>query len=81
MAKRNRYRWQNEKRAIKKGHDARNAHAHAMAEMRARNAARAKAARTPVSQWGSRLCFYELVSMSPLKYRRVASPAERKMLP
>lgn len=72
MAKKNRYRWQNEKRAIKDQHDRRNAHAHAMAEMKMRNAKKALAEKNPRETWGSMLQLYELVSMHPLRYRKVS---------
>jgi hypothetical protein len=75
MAKKRRYRWQNEKRAVRDQHLRRNDHARAMAEMKARNAARALGVRNPPGTWGSRLRFYELVSLSPLRYAEVPSPA------
>lgn len=61
MAKKNRYRWQNEKK-----------HARAMAEMKQRNQARMMQSKTLREDWGSMLQMYELVSMHPLCYRKVS---------
>lgn len=70
MAKKNRYRWQNEKRANRRAHEERNLAA-SMAAMKRRNAQKALADRNPRETWGSRLKFYELVSMHPLRYKEV----------
>ena len=70
MAKKNRYRWQNEKKANRRAHEERNLAA-SMAAMKRRNAQKALATRNPSHTRGSMLKYYELVSMHPLTYREV----------
>lgn len=62
MAKKNRYRWQNEKRHAREEKK----RAWLEAEMKHRSSS----GKTNPA-WGSMLRYYELVSMHPLKYRRV----------
>lgn len=71
MAKKNRYRWQNEKKHNRQAHEERNLAA-SMAAMKRRNEARAMNPKAPSGTWGSMLQMYELVSMHPLRYRKVS---------
>lgn len=79
MAKKNRYRWQNEKKHNRQAHEERNLQA-SLAAMKRRNAQRRLAENNPRETWGSQLRYYELVSMHPLRYREVPyndeTPAE-----